>query len=309
MELHQLRYVVALARTGNFSRAATQAHVSQPSLSQQIQKLELELGQQLFDRHRNRTRLTKYGERFLIRAERVLHELEETVREARESHPLHEGEVVMGVLPTIAPYFVPRAVAAFGEKYPGISITILEETTEVLLELLGRHEIDFALASLPMPGDQLIINTLLTEELLLAVPQEHPLATKTSVTQEDLSQAHFVLMKEGHCLGDQVLRFCEKNDFQPKVRSRSAQIETILALVEAGQGVSLIPAMARQRSTQKAVVYRSLNAPRPERAIVTVWRKRRPPNRAADEFLTQLRGLLQKTDTHSSGTEPSIPVG
>lgn len=288
MEIHQLRYVVALARTGNFGRAATQAHVSQPSLSQQIQKLELELGQTLFDRRRNRTRLTKYGERFLPRAERVLHELEEAQREARESNVLQEGEVVMGVLPTIAPYLVPKAVAAFGKKYPGVAVTILEETTEVLLERLSRHEVDFALASLPLPGDQWVISPLLTEELLLAVSPSHPLARKRAVTLNDLSQADFVLMKEGHCLGDQVLRFCEKNDFQPKVRSRSAQIETILALVEAGQGVSLIPAMARRR-TSKDIIYRSLEAPPPERAVVAVWRKRRPPNRAAEEFLNQLR--------------------
>lgn len=289
MEIHQLRYVIALARTGNFSRAAAQTHVSQPSLSQQIQKLELELGQRLFDRQRNRTRLTKYGERFLPRAEKVLHELDEARREARESDILEAGEIILGVLPTIAPYFVPKAVAAFGQKYPGISITILEETTEVLLGLLSRHEIDFALASLPLPGDQWVINQLLTEELLLAVPPGHSLATKKVITLDDLSQADFVLMKEGHCLGDQVLRFCEKNEFQPRVRSRSAQIETILALVEAGQGVSLIPAMAQPRSTQQ-VIYRSLQEPAPERAIVSVWRKRRPPSRAAEEFLAQLRG-------------------
>lgn len=293
MEIHQLRYVAAVARTGNFSRAAELCHVSQPSLSQQIQKLERELGEALFVRRRRDSSLTPMGERFLPRAERVLRELEEALREAREIHALEQGEVVVGVLPTIAPYVLPEAAAAFSKKYPGITVTILEETTTRLLELTAQQEIDFAIASLPIPDDRMEVRMLFTEELLLALPRNHRLARGKQVSVEDLGSESFVLMKEGHCLGDQVLRFCERHDFRPRVRSRSAQIETMLALVEAGQGISLIPAMARKRS-QARVVYRSFSAPRPERTITAFWQKRRPLNRAAVEFLEKLAELKRK---------------
>jgi Transcriptional regulator len=284
MEVHQLRYVVAVARTGNFSRAAKLCHVAQPSLSQQIQKLEKELGVRLFERHRTRTRLTAAGERFLPRAERVLHELEEARREAEHIHALVQGEVTVGVLPTIAPYFLPPVVTAFGKKYPGVTITMLEETTAALVGMMNRHEIDLALASLPIPDGQMEVQLLFEEELVLAIPRGHPLERRKSISAEDLEHLPFVLMREGHCLGDQVMRFCERNRFEPKVRSRSAQMETILALVEAGQGVSLIPAMARRRARGGAV-YRSLRKPRPQRAVVAFWHRRRPLHRAAAEFL------------------------
>jgi LysR family hydrogen peroxide-inducible transcriptional activator len=284
MEMHQLRYMVAVARTGNFSRAAKLCHVSQPSLSQQIQKLEKELGVRLFERHRTRTRLTASGERFLPRAERVLNELEEARREAENIHALVQGEVIVGVLPTIAPYFLPPVVAAFGKKYPGVAITMIEETTASLVGMMNRHEIDFALASLPIPDGQMEVQILFEEELVLAIPAGHPLERRKSIAADDLEDLPFVLMREGHCLGDQVMRFCERSHFEPKVRSRSAQMETILALVQAGQGVSLIPAMAR-RQAQGGARYRSLKEPRPKRAVVAFWHRRRPLHRAATEFL------------------------
>lgn len=293
MEIHQLRYAAALARTGNFSRAAGQCHVSQPSLSQQIQKLEAELGERLFERQRHRTRLTVFGERFVLRAERVLHELEEARREARESHALAHGEVVVGVLPTIAPYFAPGAAAVFSGKFPGITVTIVEETTEVLLGLMRRQEIDFAVASLPIPDERMEVRPLLTEELFLVLPDSHRLARKRRLSAEDLGDEPFVLMKEGHCLGDQVLRFCDRNNIQPRVRSRSSQIETMLALVEAGQGICLVPEMAKSRARAK-VVFRSLTASRPERVVVAFWQKRRPMNRAASEFLETLAFQARK---------------
>ena len=120
MELHQLRYVVAVARTGNFSRAAEQCHVSQPSLSQQIQKLEDELGERLFDRLKRETRLTPHGEAFLRRAVKILEEVDAARQEAKDATELLRGTVTMGVLPTIAPYLLPEVLPGFMEKYPGV---------------------------------------------------------------------------------------------------------------------------------------------------------------------------------------------
>ena len=288
MEMQQLRYVVAVARTGNFSRAAEQCHVSQPSLSQQIQKLEDELGEQLFDRLKRAVQLTSHGAAFLRRAVRVLEEVDAAKREATDAKELLRGVVTIGVLPTIAPYLLPDVLAEFMEKYPGVEIVVQEDTTARLLKLAHAYEIDFALASQPLQDEQLEVRELFSEELLLALPPGHPLTRKRSVNPADLAGERLIVMKEGHCLGDQVLRFCDRRELHPNISFRSAQIETIQALVRAGLGVSLIPAMAARSEGEGVPEYRSFSAPRPSRKIVAAWPQQRPPGRAAGEFLKRV---------------------
>ncbi len=289
MEMHQLRYTVAVARAGNFSRAAEQCRVAQPSLSQQIQKLEDELGERLFDRLKTGVKLTPAGELFLQRAVRILEETETARREMRDAHSLARGTMNIGVLPTIAPYFLPPIIARFSAEFPGIEVVVHEDTTARLLKLATGCEIDLAVLSLPIADPAFETRTLFTEDLLVALPPGHPFATKRTLRAADLETERFILMKEGHCLGDQVLSFCTRREISPKVSCRSAQIETVQALVEAGLGISLIPAMARHEGRDAGPVYRRLDAPRPTRTIVAAWPKQRPPNRAAAEFLRCLK--------------------
>src|SRR5579862_4151827 len=168
MEMHQLQYVVAVARTRNFSRAAEQCHVSQPSLSQQIQKLEDELGERLFNRMKREAKLTSHGEAFLHRALKILEEVDAAKREATDATNLLRGKVTLGALPTIAPYLLPGAMAAFTKKFPGVEIVVQEDTTARLLKLALACEIDFALASRPIHDERLEVKDLFSEELLLA---------------------------------------------------------------------------------------------------------------------------------------------
>jgi len=289
MEMHQLRYVVAVARTGNFSRAAAQCHVSQPSLSQQIQKLEDELGERLFDRLKTRARLTPVGKAVYERAVRILAEVEAARREAGEFRALARGRVAVGVLPTIAPYLLPRVLPGFQAAFPGLTTELQEDTTAQLLGLLAACELDLAIVSLPIRDPQMETEKLFTEELRLALPPQHPLVKRPVIRLADLEAERFILMKEGHCLGDQVLDFCHRRDFHPQVLCRSAQIETIRALVQAGLGVSLIPTMACQADETPSPCYRSLGPPPPQRTIVAVWLKARPPGRATRMFLEHLR--------------------
>jgi LysR family hydrogen peroxide-inducible transcriptional activator len=285
MEMHQLRYVVAVARTGNFSRAAEQCHVSQPSLSQQILKLEDELGENLFDRLKRTARLTPFGEEFLRRARRILEEVEAATREASEAKELLRGVITLGVLPTIAPYLLPDAIVEFTGKHPGVEIIVQEDTTMQLLKNALAYENDFVLVSQPINDDRLEVRNLYTEELLLALPPGHPLARKRDIEVSELSAEKLIVMKEGHCLGDQVLRFCERRDLRPQISFRSAQLETIQALVHAGLGISLIPAMAARKIPAGPLQYRSLKTPRPERKIAVAWPRQRPPGRGASELL------------------------
>jgi len=296
MELHQLRYVVAVARTGNFSRAAEQCHVSQPSLSQQVQKLEDELGERLFDRMKRTVKLTVAGGSFLPRAVKILAEVDAARREARDATELLRGTVVLGVLPTIAPYLLPPVIAKFMAKFPGVEIVVHEDTTANLRKLALAYEIDFAIASHPIHDVQLEVTELFTEELLLALPPGHPLTRKRTVTAGDLAKERLIVMKEGHCLGDQVLRFCDRSDLRPNISFRSAQLETIQSLVRAGLGISLIPAMAALSKRKDLPDYRSMSAPRPSRKIITLWPGQRPPGRAAKEFLKMVAEHCLKTE-------------
>ena len=295
MEMQQLRYVVAVARTANFSRAAELCHVSQPSLSQQIKKLEDELGERLFDRMKRAAKLTSHGETFLRRAIRILEEVDAVQREATEAQDLLRGTLTIGALPTIAPYLLPEVMAQFTKKFPLVQIVVQEDTTSRLLKLALDYEIDFALASRPMQNERLEVNALFTEELLLALPPGHPLNRKRKVAVADLEGEQFIVMKEGHCLGDQVLGFCDRRDVRPKISFRSSQLETVQAFVASGLGISLIPAMALRSNGKNLPVYRSLQSPRPERKIITAWPKQRPPGRAATEFLKMVSARFGKS--------------
>jgi LysR family hydrogen peroxide-inducible transcriptional activator len=287
MEMQQLRYVVAVARAGNFSRAAEQCHVSQPSLSQQIQKLEEELGERLFDRMKREAKLTPHGEAFLRRAICILGEVDAAQREATDARELLRGTVTIGVLPTIAPYLLPDVMVGFAKKFPGVEMVVQEDTTARLIKLLHGYEIDFALASEPIHDPGLTMTELFSEELLLALPPGHPLTGKRTVAAADLKDERLIVLKEGHCLGDQVLGFCDRHNVKSKISFRSAQLETIQALVASGLGLSLVPAMATRNKREDLPEYRPLQF-KPERKIVALWPKQRVPGRAAREFLTMV---------------------
>ena len=298
MEMQQLRYAVAVARSGNFSRAAEQCHVSQPSLSQQILKLEEELGERLFDRTKREARPTPHGEIFLSRALRILEEVDAARREAEDAKHLHTGTVTIGVIPTVAPYLLPKAIATFMKGFPGIEIVIQEEPTARLLKLLLGYEVDLALLSPPFPSEKLETCPLVHEELLLALPPSHPLVTRRTLTPEDLEGERLIVMQEGHCLGDQVQGFCSRGEKHPRISFRSAQLETIRSLVAAGMGLSLIPAMAvpTTREDRKGQpIYRSLSGKKPFRSVVAAWPKQRPPGKATSEFLSLLQKQGKKT--------------
>jgi LysR family hydrogen peroxide-inducible transcriptional activator len=297
MELHQLRYVAAVARTANFSRAAEQCHVAQPSLSQQIHKLEEELGELLFVRMKRAVTLTPAGETFLRRAQTILSEVEAAKREAGEAGQLLRGTLTIGVLPTIAPYLLPDAIFSFSSKFPGVELIVQEDTTERLLRQTLAGGVDLAIVSLPLAESRLEVRTLFEEELLLALPLEHPLTRQRSIRPADLDGQRLIVLQEGHCLGDQVLHFCDRNHACPCISFRSAQLETVLALVRAGMGISLVPAMAIRKPRPDAPVFRSLTAPRPQRTMVAVWPKCRPLGRAAAEFLKGVHGPPGRTRT------------
>ncbi len=247
MELHQLRYFCAVARRASFTRAAEDEHVAQPSLSQQIQKLELELGARLFDRLGRTVRLTDFGKAFLPRARDILRELGEAAQQIQHMAGTEQGRVSLGAIPTIAPYFLPLRLAEFSRRHPHVQVNVVEETTPVLLQRLQEATIDLALLALPVPGTGLECHELMREELYLALPSRHRLASRASVDLRQIEREPFLLIKEGHCFRENTLAACRRARLQLNVVFESGQFETILAMVAAGMGVSLVPRMAVSR--------------------------------------------------------------
>jgi LysR family hydrogen peroxide-inducible transcriptional activator len=246
MEVHQLRYFCAVARHGTFTRASEVEHVAQPSLSQQILKLEAELGARLFDRLPRSAKLTVFGKAFLPKAKRILRELEEAKTELRDMSGNEKGEVVVGIIPTIAAYLLPRLLNDFAVRHPLVTIKIFEDITPVLLQRLHEGTIDIAVAALPIAGSELASEELFEEKFYAVLPETHRRASRRSISLAELNREPFLLLKEGHCFRDSVIAACHQARMSPSVVFESGQFATILAMVSAGMGVSAVPAMAVQ---------------------------------------------------------------
>jgi LysR family transcriptional regulator, hydrogen peroxide-inducible genes activator len=292
MEVHQLIYFCALARTGNFSRAAEQCHVAQPSLSQQIRKLEEEFGEPLIQRGRGPARLTALGERFLPRAQLILREIAAAKEEAASFATLARGRVRLGAIPTVAPYLLPALVERLRAHAPGIELVFHEGTTESLLRQLQEGTLDFALASPPFPAAaRLDYEELREDELLVALPDDHPLAGEATIEMAALGEEPLVLMHESHCLSRQTRALCQARGMQPGLTIESAQLDTALALVAAHQGLTLVPAMAREALSRHPVRFVRL-APRSAfRSVGLAWPSARLLTRAQEAFLGAAREL------------------
>jgi LysR family hydrogen peroxide-inducible transcriptional activator len=287
MELHQLRYFCAVADSGSFSRAAEHCHVSQPSLSQQILKLESELGARLFDRLGRSVRLTEVGKTFLPRARAVLRELESARGDVVESKDSVSGHVTVGVIPTVAPYFLPPVLAAFSKRFAESAVTVVEEITPVLLERLRAGTIDIAVLALPVRGHEFDALPLLTEPLFAALPKKHALARRTSIALRDLRKEPFLLLRDGHCFRENAVAACDRARISPQVVFESGQFSSLLALVGAGVGVSLVPAMAVDRRSQVRVL--RISDPAVSRTIGALTLRGRSLSRAHHAFLSGLR--------------------
>ena len=244
MEIHQLRYFCAVARIGNFTRAAQQERVAQPSLSQQIRKMEDELGAKLFDRLGRKVRLTPFGQKFLPRAQTILRELGEAASEIRDMTAVETGTISLGSIPTIAPYFLPSRLGSFVAKHPRVQLRVVEEITPLLLSQLQEGRIDVALAALPVAGPEFATREILSEPFYLAIPEAHRLARAKSIALKHIEADPFLLLKEGHCFRESVVAACQRSRLKLNVVFETGQFATILGMVSAGMGISVVPEMA-----------------------------------------------------------------
>ncbi len=283
--MHQLRYFVEVARRGNFTRAAEACHVTQPTLSHQIHKLEDELGEPLLERRRSGAVTTELGDRFFPRAVRILEEVELALREAVEHRDAVEGMVHLGVIPTVAPYLLPDLLARARGEHPRMKFEVLEGPTHELLRKLRAGDLDAAILSPPVDGRDLRVRDLIEDEFLLALPPGHDLEGAEKIGMGEIAGESFVMLSDAHCLRGQAINLCRSAGFDPEVVLESAQLDTVVAMVEAGLGISFVPGIARGAFTHRSVALRTFGGDEPQRTISVVWPRRAAGTRVLRAFL------------------------
>lgn len=272
--LTQMEYLVAVEDTKSFSRAAKQCHVSQPSLSTQIQKLEDELDIVVFDRSKKPIKTTSKGAQVIAQARTVLRQYKRMFDIKNDSGQL-TGDLALAVIPSLASYVVPLFVQRFSEKYPQVNLSITEVKTDTIVEQLYDDAIDVGLLVTPLYDDKLIERVLFFERFKVFAATGHPLTKKRTVTEADLEQLPVWLLEEGHCFRDQVLRLCARGKRQGVLRNvtfASGSLETLINLIRGGDGYTLVPELAAMHvpEEEKKANLRSFKKPIPTREVSLV---------------------------------------
>jgi LysR family hydrogen peroxide-inducible transcriptional activator len=292
MEIHQLRYFIAVADEGSFSRAAAKVRVAQPSLSQQIRKLEAEVGQPLFDRLPRSVVLTEAGRCFIDYARQILASIGDARRCVDELKGEVAGALAVGAISTIAPYVLPELVVTFQKHYPQVTLEIVEDVTAGITRRIEAGELDVALASTCQQSPTLRREALASEPLLALVPEGHPLAKKTMVELDDLKSQRFLLLHEMHCLSQQVNHLLESRRLRPEIALAGSQLSTIANMVAASIGVSIVPQLMVKHYATPGCVSLPFAPPVPERELNLLYNPLRFQSKAAAAFRQEAAAAL-----------------
>ena len=275
MDIQRIRYFLEVARQKNFTRAAQFCYISQPSLSQQIMKLEEEVGGALFLRSRGSIELTKLGDDFLKHANAIMTAVQTTEEFVLEHQGNSKETIRFGAVPTIAPYLIPKVFARIKKVLPKAKLELKEDLTISLVEALRMGDIDFALMSPKTDADSETDNLLLIKDrLLLTLPENHALTKTERVNITQLKKIQAILLEHSHCLSMQAARYCETVGLSSEITIRASQMETLLGLVENGFGFTFTPEIATAHHNHRKVVYQKMNVAPYYREIKLYWMKR-----------------------------------
>jgi LysR family hydrogen peroxide-inducible transcriptional activator len=294
--IKHLRYFEALACHGHFGRAAESCSISQPALSVQIKELEQILGAPLVERGARQIRLTALGEALAERARLILRSVDELGELARAARGPLSGQLRIGVIPTIAPYLLPDLIRQLGAQYPDLDIRPREAVTQTLINELNAGRMDVAIVALPVSEPRLHEEALFDEEFALVRPLQE--ADKPVPSREGLREMRLLLLEEGHCFRDQALSFCASSPLGTQDLMEGSSLSTLVQMVGAGIGITLIPEMALRNEMRAAQVsIARLPEPRPTRTIGLVWRKSSPMAPQYAEIACHLRATVDTRDT------------
>src|ERR1700742_3063132 len=297
MELRQLRYLVALAEENSFTRAAEREHIAQPALSQQIQKLEQETGLALVDRTTRRVSITEAGEMLVARARRILSELDTVQDELQSLRGIKTGHLTVGAMHTMGPVDVSLVLAIFHERYPQVEMTVREDPSEQLAEMLRVDELDLAFLSVTerIESHGLGLHQLVDEELVVLIPVGHPLSGRAQVRMAGLADEQFISFRVGARLGELLFAAGRQAAFEPRVTLESTETQRIRRLVARGFGVAILPRSDAERLGAEVAVAR-LVEPSLRRDITLAWREGRRLAPAAAAFLDLSRETFADPD-------------
>ncbi len=296
LSIRHLRYFDALARLGHFGRAAEMSAVSQPALSVQIKELEELIGAPLVERGSRQIRLTELGKEFANRTRDILRAINELGDLARASKGALAGRLRIGIIPTVAPYLLPSVINEVDRLHPGLDLLPREAVTQKLIEDLMEAELDAAIIALPLSEPSFTEITLFDEEFVLVRPEED--AEKPVPGSDMLREMRLLLLEEGHCFREQALSFCRMSSSPPRDLMEGSSLSTLVQMVRAGIGVTLIPEMAVAVETRCASVsVARLGEPRPTRTIGMVWRKTNPLSRQLTEIADIIREVGMRKES------------
>jgi LysR family hydrogen peroxide-inducible transcriptional activator len=306
--LRQLRYLTSLARHRHFGRAAEDCAVTQPALSMQLKQLEREVGADLVERRPGSIVLTDVGIDVAERAEQILTATRDLVDFARHRDVL-SGQLRLGIIPTLAPYLLPRMLPRLQTAYPRLRLEVRETQTQLLLEELARGALDAVMLALPAEGADVETLVLFDDPFLLAVPANDPLAARRRVTVDDVDQRRLILLEEGHCLRDQALAFCATRGGDRPAGLGATSLTTVMQMVANGYGVTLVPEVAIDAELHDArVKLLRFAAPAPARTIGLVWRRTSPRGKDFEALGKIVTETLGASPGASSSASPGAPL-
>ncbi len=296
MNLRDLKYLVAVAEHRHFGRAAEACFVSQPTLSTQLKKLEEELGVTLIERTNRQVMLTPVGEDIVARAQQVLREVNELVHTADEYADPFGGDFRLGIIPTVAPYLLPKILSPMQKAFPKLKIQLTEGQTAVISRLLKEGDLDAVILALPLEEDNVVQCELYREPFYFAAAKQHPKAKAKTVSMNDLDSEEVLLLEDGHCLRDQALEVCNSHNATENTNFRATSLETLRQMVAANVGITLMPELAVP-ARSGSVRYLPFRGTPPHRVVGLCWRQ--SSTRAA--LLEQLAEVLKKAVSDALG--------
>lgn len=273
MDLQQLRYVAALAQEKHFQRAAKSVGITQPTLSQQVKKLEEELGEPLFERSSRRVALTPAGERFLPHVLAALDALKKGMSAIQEEGDLSEIPVRVGFLPTMGPYLIPEILNDLKERVPELKLEFHEDTAEALVHRVREGGLNLGVLSLPVHENGIAARSLGHEPVYVAVSPTHALAGCKNVPLRRLHQEPLFVLREGRCLRDQMLVHMKRAKAQPRIAFQGTHLTSLLKMAATGEGVAIVPKMAVESHSGDGLRFLPFANPQPTREIGVIWRR------------------------------------
>jgi LysR family hydrogen peroxide-inducible transcriptional activator len=295
MTIAQLKYLLAVAKHLNFTKASQQCHVTQPTLSMQIQKLEEELGVIIFDRNKKPIKITEIGRKIIDQAKTIVNESARINDLVQQEKGYIGGEYKLGIIPTLVPTILPMFLKTFTKKYPKVNLEVIEIPTEQMIEELIEGKLDAGIAATPLEEDKIVEKPLFYEPFVGFIPETHRLFQKKVLDEQDLDVKDILLLDEGHCFRDNILNICRMQTNEPKAFDlKIGNFDALIKLAKEGLGMTLLPYLQTEDLCDKDRKYlRNFNKPEPAREVSLIHSKDIFKKNITEALFKTIKGIVK----------------